>query len=56
MTNNYDVKVEPPKSYNKNEINEINEIKNLVNEIPDNQKKVKKMVIKGVIRHDTASN
>lgn len=56
MQNKYDLNITTKSPYdNKNNTSE--KVKqNLINEIPNNVNKVKKLVIRGVIKHDASSN
>jgi|GEM_PF-7049733 len=56
MQNKYDLNIAPQSPYI-NKSKAIEQLKeNVINEIPDNVNKVKKLVIRGVIKHDTSSN
>lgn len=56
MQNKYDLNI-PTKSPYENKSNTSEKLnQNLINEIPNNVNKVKKLVIRGVIKHDATSN
>ena len=56
MQNKYDLNISPPSPYLKKE-NITEQLKmNVLNQIPDGVNKVKKLVVRGVIKHDTSSN
>ena len=56
MQNKYDLNISTKSPY-ENKSNTSEKLKqNLINEIPNNVNKVKKLVIRGVIKHDSSSN